>query len=297
MALAWTAPRALPDAPLAPVVATGTLDGGIGPPSALGSPARSVAGVAPLLLTGGEPAVAWVDNAVDSIGFGSGEPELPIGGGRIHLARAEAAAGPPLPAPAARLRAPRLQRIYAEQSVRVSVRCAAACDVRAYIPRDGAAGAGDAASLPAGGSTELRLRPVGYAAVVPKRRGLVTVRARVSAPGSPAVRMLRVRVRLARRVEPPIPRPLDARAVRRGRSIVVSWRTAFPARRTLFTVRPAKESRQPDSGASSSRAGLGRSRFRLTLRPARPDALRRLVIAGTDYDGRHRRAVTVRVTR
>ena len=231
MALAWTAPRPLPDAPLAAMVATGTLDGAFGPPSALGSPARSVAGVAALLLPGGEPAVAWADNVVDTTGFGAGELEPSTRGGRIHLARADAAAGPATPPPAARLRAPRLQRLYPDEAIRVRVRCAAACDLRAFVREGGVTGAGAAASLPGGGSRVLRLQPTGDGDPVPRRRGRVTVRARVSAPGSPATRTLRLRVPLARRPPLPVPRLLDARAVRRGRSLVVTWRTAFPARR------------------------------------------------------------------
>ena len=98
VALVWTARRPLVDAPLAPVVATGSLDGGFGTPSVLGSPARSVAGVAALLLPGGEPAVAWVDNNAHTLGFGAG---------RSSCSRATAGCTWHAPTPP---RAPRLPR-------------------------------------------------------------------------------------------------------------------------------------------------------------------------------------------
>jgi hypothetical protein len=122
----------------------GRLDGAFGPPATLGSPVRSVTGVAALVLPSGEPAVAWADNVSYRIGLGAGELEPPIRSGRIHLARADAAATPPTKPPAARLSVPRLQRLYPDDPIRVRARCAAACDVRAFVPAKGATSAGGA---------------------------------------------------------------------------------------------------------------------------------------------------------
>ena len=97
---------------------------------------------------------------------------------------------------------------------------------------------------------------------------------------------------VARRPPLPVPLPLEARAVRRGRAIVVTWRTAFPARRVNFDV-----TRSRDLNAPRSVQGRGRTRFKLTLRPSRPGTVRRIVIEATDYEGEHSRKVTVPVTR
>ena len=303
VALAWTARRGVPDAPRAALGAAGTLQDGFGAPVVLGSPARAAAGVAALLLPGGEPAVAWVDNASGTSGFGFGDFEDPAGGGRIHLAHADAAAEPPAPAPQATLRARRLQTLFTDQPVRLKIRCAAACDVRAFVRRGGAVAAGVGVSAQARRWRTLVLRQSGFGDLLPRRAGRITVRARISAPGSTASRVLRLRVRVARRAVLPVPRLFGARAIRRGRSILVSWRTEFPARQVRFFVRPAgkpavRQDRPPfDLGALRVVPGRGRTRFAVRLRPEHPDAVRGLVITATDREGGGNRKVTVPVTR
>jgi hypothetical protein len=299
VSLAWTAPRALPDVPYGALGAAGSLQDGFGAPVVLGSATRGAGGVAALSLPGGEPAVAWADNLAQADAIGIGDLEPAAGGGRIHVARADAAAAAPAPVPRASLRASRLQRLFTDQPIRVAVRCAAACDVRAFI-RQGATtvGAGAEASFPGGRRRTLGLRQSGFGStVLPRRPGLVTVRARISAPGSAATRTIRLRVRLAHRRTLPVPPPLGARAVRRGRSILVSWHTAFPARQVRFVVVPTARKAFSDLGAYAFVNGRGRTRFRVRLRPKRPDAVRRLVLSASDRENRHGRSVRLRVTR
>ena len=297
IALAWTTTRRVPDAPLAPMAATGTLEGGFGAPAVLGSAARAANGVAAVLLPGGEPAAAWVDNVPDPFGFGSGEAENAARGGRIHLARADAVPAVPAPAPPAVLRAPRVQRLIEDEPVRATLRCRSACDARVYIRSGGQAAAGDAASVPAGRRVPLRLHALGNLDDGGLGQlGRTTLRARISAPGSAATRTLRVRSRLAQRPGPPIPPIVDARAIRRGRAVVVTWRTAFPARGVSFSVRPASRRPLTDPGTLASPEGRGRTHFRVTLRPERPNALRRLLISASGRGSRRARSVTVPVT-
>jgi hypothetical protein len=297
VALAWVAPRALGDAPIAAHAVVGTLAGGFGAPVALGSPTRGALGPAALLLPGGEPAVAWADNEPASAGFGLGDLETPTGGGRIHLARADGVAGTPPPPPRATLSAPRLQRLFRDQPMRLRIRCATACDARAYIRRDGELAAAAGASLAAGRSRELVMEPSGFAKLLPRRPAAIPVRVRVSAPGSTASQTLRLGLRLVHRAVPPVPRLLDARAVRSGRAVLVSWRSSFPARRISFSVRAVDSTRATDFGAFGYVEGKGRTRFRVRLRPERPRALRRVVIHATDREGGHERTVTVPVIR
>ena len=196
--LAWSAPRRLPDTPLAPVAATGTLTDGFGAAAVLGSPLRSIENVTALLLAGGEPAVAWADNASAATGLGDSALESSLRDGRIHLARAATSAGPAARPPEIRLRAPRVQRLLPDQGVRLRVRCAAACDVRAYLRGTDGLVVGQGASLPAAGARKLLIE-TGIAALAPRRPRRVVVRVRVAAPGSPVARTLRLPLRLIRR--------------------------------------------------------------------------------------------------
>ena len=176
--------------------------------------------------------------------------------------------------------------------------------MRAFVRRGGAVAAGVGVSAQARRWRTLALLQSGFGELLPRRAGRITVRARISAPGSTASRALRLlRVRVARRVVPPVPRLFGARAIRRGRSILLSWRTQFPARQVRFFVRPAgkpevRQDRPPfDLGALRVVPGRGRTRFAVRLRPDHLDAVRGLVITATDREGGGSREVTVTVTR
>lgn len=187
--LGWTVPRAAAAAvTTTPMAATGTLATAFGEPVALGSPARAVNGVAPLVLLDGTPALAWTDN-VPETGFLGAVPEFAAGGGRLHLAVPGPAAGGPAP-PRLSVRA----RRSTPRITRFAVRCTAACDVRASVPTGaGVVGKGTAASLPRAGRRLLRLRaPSGEPWRVPS----VRVHVLATAPGGARARLVVRRVRL-----------------------------------------------------------------------------------------------------
>jgi hypothetical protein len=132
-------------------------------------------------------------------------------------------------------------------------------------------------------------------------RGRRRVRVRAAAPNGRDVATVTRSVLILRRPPLPVPRVLDLRAVRRGGSIVVRWRTEFPARRVVFTVigQPGRRL-APDSftdlSAFDSTRGRGRTRFRVRLRPERPARVRwiGLIAFSLDGAGGHRAVVRVR---
>ena len=142
--------------------------------------------------------MAWADNATAVTGLGDRALASSLRDGRIHLARAATTAGPAARPPAVRLRAPRVQRLRSEQGVRLRVRCAAACDVRAYLRGTDGFVVGQGASLPAAGARKLLIE-TGLGPLATRRPRRVVVRVRVAAPGSPVARTLRLPLRLASR--------------------------------------------------------------------------------------------------
>jgi hypothetical protein len=262
--LAWAGER---NAVARAAVASGTLATGFAAPVTLSGPLRDVDGVAPLLLADGRTAVAWTDNATS---FG-----IPVGQGRLHLAVESSPALPDPARPRITVRAPRLQRLYDSQPVRLRVRCDRACDVRAML-----AGAGDLADVEAHSLRRAGTLPFDLARV--ERTGdrhRVRIRVRAGGPNARDVVSASRRVLVVRRPPLPVPRVLDVRAVRRGGSIVVTWRTEFPARRTIFAAfgqrtRKLGPDAIPDLGSIATVRGRGRTHFRARLRPDRPEALR-----------------------
>jgi hypothetical protein len=260
--LAWGADGERTSAPVTAHVAVGTLGSGFGPPQRLGGPVRDVNGVAPLFLPDGRAALAWTDNTGGLISQNDG---------RLHLAIDDAPLPPDPPAPALRVTAAAHQRLFASQAPAVAVRCAAACDLRASLRwPDGDSGA-----------------------ITRTLRGRRTVRLQLAAPDDDAHRRLRVRVLVTatapgghgrvtvsrhlvvvRRPAPPVAAPLGVETQRRGRLIVVTWHTAFPARRMFFYV-VARRTRAISGDPSGAKAirGRGRSRFRVRMRVRDPQAV------------------------
>jgi hypothetical protein len=120
-----------------------------------------------------------------------------------------------------------------------------------------------------------------------------------TAPGGreTAVRLLRVPVIGLRSL--PLRAPRDVQARRDGARIVVTWRTAQPARRQTFIV-IGERRRAPDGGfdptAYALEDGGGRTRFRVRLRPAAPDRIVRVTVFVESYDsGEDGPGSTVRV--
>jgi hypothetical protein len=287
--LAWTSER---HAVMRADVAVGTLAAGFGAPTALGGTLRDVNGVAPLFLTDGRAAVAWTDNAT-SLGF-------PAGQGRLHVA-VESAPVPARPAPPrVTVTMPRRQRLYDSQPVRARVGCDRACDVRVKLSAEDSEGVVEALSLGRGRTASVELRQSDDRTETPARRRR-RVRVRATAPNGRDVTTATRTVVIVRRPPLPVPRLLDVRAVRRGDTIVVRWRTEFPARRTSFGVfgqrgRVLGPDTFEDFSAFGSARGRGRTQFRVRLRPNRPARIRWVTVFAYSFDGArgHRTVVRVR---
>jgi hypothetical protein len=287
--LAWTA--AVRESPAVPHVATGTLAGGFGEPQRLGGPLRGANGVAPLFLPGGQAALAWTDNdATISVFYG-----FPTGGGRLHLA-VEGAAAPPEPTvPRLTVRTAGRQRLFRLQPLPVAATCDRACDLRAVV----AGGGTDGASLRDAGRAVLRVDRTGGEPPRPLT-GRLRVIVHATAPGGQRLARVSAVVHVRHRRSLPVPPPLDLRARRRGNAIVVTWRTAFPARRAYYYVagRRTRRAQPSDPGAVDLVDGNGRRRFSVRLRPERPAAVRWVAVGAVSLDRDvEERSVLVRVSR
>jgi hypothetical protein len=129
----------------------------------------------------------------------------------------------------------------------------------------------------------------------------VRVVARATAPNGRRIASASQRIRIVERPPLPVPRPAGVRARRRGDSIVVSWRTAAPARRVVFGVMGRRNRRRgrefPLLDALGYRFGRGRTRFQVTLRPRRPERVRWVALYAQSRDReRLRHIVIVRVS-
>jgi hypothetical protein len=267
VAFAWVASRRLKGGDSVPqaYAASGTLAGAVGPITRLGGPCRPANGVAAGFSVGGDPQMAWTDN------FGAELTDVSIaasaGQGVLHLARPGAPQALPSPRPRIRLHAKR-QRLFPSQPAKVTVTCDRACDLRGASPRSQRATGGfGTGRLRHAGKTVLsvdpgysfrrgpapRVRHVGVNACVP--RGNTSSFSTLDVPVTP-------------RPPFPTPKPLDVRVTRRGRSLIITWHTAEPARRALFGLVMWDRSRGfvNDLGRGSLE-GRGRTRFRLVAKP------------------------------
>ncbi len=134
---------------------------------------RIANGVAPLRLEDGRAAVAWTDNLSDSRFL-----DLPRGGGRRHVAIAGAPAPAAVVPPEIRVTVPGGQRLYEDEPLRATVRCAAACDLRAVAPPGPGdrGGSAETRSCAKPGRARLRLQPGAFGDLPPWASGRVTVR-------------------------------------------------------------------------------------------------------------------------
>jgi hypothetical protein len=138
----------------------------------------------------------------------------------------------------------------------------------------------------------LTLRLYGSVDPIAKRARRVTVALRVSAPGARTTVLRHVHVPVVRRAAPPVPPPLDVRARRSGHDVIVTWRTAIPARHITFGVGAVDRDSLPLAGRSV--LGRGRRAFRVRLRRAAA-AARRVIVSASGPGGRQSRRVTVRI--
>ena len=146
-------------------------------PVVLGGPARAAAGVAAFCCPAVSRRWQWVDNASRTSGFaGDSDP------GRRWSSPWRRAAGPPAPRRRPRCAPGAAGRCSQTSPLRLQIRCAAACDVRAFVQRGGAvaAGVGVERASPSDGARSRCCRS-GLGGLL---RGAqpYTVRARISAP-------------------------------------------------------------------------------------------------------------------
>jgi hypothetical protein len=277
-----------------PLIVRGALEGTLTATLA-GNPCRSVNGTAATIGSDGTPAAAWTDNATQGVVF-----ELPAGAGRIHVTRGE-------PGPAAASRAPRVRvlvprgrpSLHGGDPVPVRFTCDSPCDVRALVTgRQGVLAAAGAAA-PRGGRGRVELSRETEAPLVPSR-GTLPVTVRACSPDGTASSTATARLKLQRRRPPPLAEPENVRARRSGDDVVVTWRTAIPARRASFLVygastrRPNIDSRAPIEFVE----GRGRRRFRQRLMATAGFRIREVTISAFPQDppfDRGQREVVVRV--
>jgi hypothetical protein len=259
--------------------ATGRLGGAFDAPQALGAPMRRTTGLAPLFVADGRAALAWTDNARFARD------------GRLHVAVEGAVPRPAAPTPRLTIEAPRSQRLYALQSVRLTARCDTACDLRASVR--GRHGPGDAVTATLLKAGTIRLRPFHEQA----GRSRIVVQA--TAPGGHRTVERTLRIRIARRPSPPIQSPTDVRVRRDGDAIVVNWRTSGPAKRQSFIVVGVRKRRDLDTvviGAIASVDGGGRRRHSVRLHAQQPERVRWVGVLtyGDDTGDERHRFVRVR---
>jgi hypothetical protein len=214
-------------------------------PVTLGPAGRSADSVAALVRP---ETVLWTDNLP---AVGDGVELRPAGSGRLHRALPDAAPLPGPAAPALQLSA-RPQRVRYGDPVVVTARCSAACDLRA-----GSRLAFGAAELDGPGAVPIRVYTSALDAFVGDP---VTITVQASAPGGHAVTTQRIAVRVTRAFVPRPQRPRAVRVRRRGDRIVVTWRTARPARSQYFVVG------EPGGDVFPVVRGRGRTRFRAAFR-------------------------------
>lgn len=261
-------------------LATGGLAGGPIARAAVGGPVRPAISIAPLALPDGRPAAVWAD---DDVALGS----FPTGKGRLHLALAGAPPAADAPPPALTVPRVKLQRRSVDDPLGLTVRCAAACDVRAVAHAGRVPGLQVASRSSAG---RLTLRMYGFELLRnhPRR---VRVTLRWAAPGSRASATKVVRVPVKVLPSPPLPAPVDVRARRSGTDVIVTWRASFAARAGVFVVSASRG--RNDLVASRAVKARGRRSFRLTLRNAA--AARTVTVTAYGATDQHTRAKTVRL--
>ena len=242
---------------------------------------RDANDLAALFTADGRAAVAWTDNTSRA------------SRGRLHVAL-EGTAATPRPAPGLRVTVEPGQRLYPSEPVRARVRCSAACDcARSCGPRGG----DEARSFTRRGSHVIGVGTVTGLRPGTRRRVRVVVHATAPGGRETAVRSLRIPVIGLRSL--PLRAPRDVEARRDGAAIVVTWRTAQPARRQTYIV-IGERRRAPDGGFDPSAYALedggGHTRFRVRLRPTDPDRIVTVTVFVESYDsGEDGPGSTVRV--
>ena len=261
----WGVARSLPfgDGPFGARMAHGQAGAAPARPETAGCRCRSVNGVVPLATAEGELLMAYTDNATSVSFF---DIEVARSAGRLHVSE-PGPPGPPAAPPRLTVRPPRARTLGYGNRLLVRAACDRPCDLRAYVlgGRGHARGMGTG-SLARAGSTRLAIRPVGQHVATPSGRDARVVVHAYAKDGRTLVTRT-VSVELRRKPVRPLPRLVDVRAVRQGRSVVVTWGTDRPARRIRFEV-ARQLSRRPVLPEVESLLGRGRRRFTVRLEGA-----------------------------
>jgi hypothetical protein len=262
--VSWGAERRLPlgDRHLAPRMSRGQAGDPPSRPETAGCACRSINGAAPVVAAGGELLLAYTDNVTTMFDFGL---EVARRSGRLHLASPGPRGLEPAP-PRLRVRAPRAMTLGYGNRLRVRVGCNRACDLRAYVVggRDRARGVA-IGTLREAGSARLAIKPSSEGHLAPPAGGRARVVVHGYAANGRRFTSRSVPVDLRRKPLRPLPQILNVRAVKRGGAVVVTWRTAMPARRVSFRVRGRLSRRDRFPVVEDSVPGRGRRSFRVRL--------------------------------
>jgi len=232
----------------------------------LSGPLRNADSIAPVILPDGTAAVAWSDVATG-------------GKSLLHLAPKGAGNAPSPPVP--RVEPGRITQLKHRLSVTVS--CSAACDLRASVP-GGSEGDG---ALRKAGTTRVQIDTEDDPIEVPVS-GTVPIQLLSGAPGARRPRMRTLKFRLH---AISLPHVHGLSAVRRGRAVVIRWRTARAVRHADFIAQATRAGKVLSGNTIS---GKGRRAFHLQLDSARrADTVVLYVV--TERDSAQRRLATTRV--
>jgi hypothetical protein len=227
-----------------------------------GCACRSVNGIVPVGLAGGEPVLSYTDNVTSMLDFGL---EIPRRFGRLHVAESGRPGSGPEPTRLT-IRAPRTRTLGYRNRLRVRVGCDRACDLRAYVVGGRGRARGVAvATLRRAGTTRVAIKPGFDDHLAPPSRGRARVVVHGYAPNGRRFARRSVPIDLRRKPLRPLPEILNAQAVRRGHTVVVTWQTARPARRVAFQVRGRLSRGDRFPVVVDSLRGRGRRSFRLQL--------------------------------
>jgi hypothetical protein len=189
------------------------------------------------------------------------------------------------------------QRLWSADPLEVTVGCDSACDLRVFLSDGGRAFAGVSTSLAGAGTKRVRIEP-GIRPLAQRTPRWRAVLVHACARDGTARSRDKARVRLVRPKPPPVPEPVDVRTRRAGGDVIVSWRTAFPARRTQFAVYGTNQGRprSPTDVTFATVAGRGRTSFRVRLRHKPGLRVNRVTVTAfsTEFGGRPK-DVVVRV--
>jgi hypothetical protein len=264
--LTWALQRraALGDSPARAAIARGVIGAAPGPVRLAGCRCRDVNGVAALELPDGRLGVAYTDNVTS---WFSPLREIPRAAGRVHVA----APGAPVDQrpPGVAVSRPPPATLGYDQAIEVTARCTGPCDLRAYVvgARGPARGVGTA-RLRQAGRTRIRIRPSSDGHLAPRSGERARVLVRAWTPGGRSYSQAVVPVVLRRAPLRPLASLLEARAVRRGHTIVVTWRTSRPVQRDYVFVEGLDAHRR-SLGPYAFATPNGKTHFRVRLRLSR----------------------------